>query len=167
MLLPFGMARHALWSLPRRELNSVKEACSREITFFSVCLIFWSFSGGSSMVRLIPSKIQPRISFRNAQIPSPSLSFLRDMGSSSGSAIGSGAAGKMEWIACRSAREWWRSTAGSVHWMALMKSSMYTSSSLLSWSRRSGRSQSFQVEGFCSWYRDSWSSNVIVRASKG
>ena len=48
---------------------------------------------------VIPSKIQPRISLRKAQIPSPSESFLSEIGSSSGLVVPGGAAGKIEWIA--------------------------------------------------------------------
>ena len=66
------------------------------------------------MVRLMPSKIQPKISLRVSQMPSPSrINFFCEMGSSPVWPVAIGG-GKIWWMAWSKARLWCRRTAGSV-----------------------------------------------------
>jgi hypothetical protein len=97
MHLPAGMASEACCSLPSRVRNSLRGRRFWEMAVARLSIIRSIFSGGSSMVRRIPSKIQPRISLRTAQTPSPARSFLKEMGSSSARPDSGG--GKTEWIA--------------------------------------------------------------------
>ena len=122
-LRPAGMPMQACRSFPRSHSRSLRWArfCRRRVRS-SVWM--WScLSGGNSMHRLMPSKIQLRISFHVSQRPSPWRSFLSATGSSSVPPVTDGG-GKTEWMPCRMAHVRWRSCAGSVHCASWMKSSM-------------------------------------------
>ncbi len=100
--LPAGIPMHACCSWPHSVLKVFRGTPFARDAWCSSYSRFLTFFLGSWMHHLTPSKIQPNISFRADQAPSPSNSFLIEMGSSLLWPVTNGG-GNMEWIASSTA----------------------------------------------------------------
>jgi hypothetical protein len=128
--LPHGIAIAANWSLPCtfwKSFRLTRFDFSRIRCFVSVRIV-WPLFSGNSMVRAIPSKSHPRISFRVSHVPSSTSFFTETAGLIELLVISGG--GKTLEIALSMVRENWSRWSLFVLWISPMKSSMYTSSTL-------------------------------------
>ena len=114
-----------------------------------------SFDGGSSRHLAAPSKSHPRISLRTSHSPSPSSSFLIEMGSSPIWPLTDGG-GKTPCMACSNARDRCRRRLASVHCISEQKSSTYTSSSCKNFVAMSPSATLGQREGGTMWCSNGW-----------
>ena len=121
---PHGIAIDANCSLPWTFWNAFSSTLfevDRIKRLVSVRIVRPLFSG-SSIVREMPSKSQPRISLRVSHVPS-AMSFFTETGGPSGLLVISGG-GNTLLIALRMVRASLRRISLSVLWISPMKSSM-------------------------------------------
>lgn len=122
---PVGIPNDACMSLPMTCCISLRDTFDFCSVFDSRFCSFLFLFFGSCTVYLIPSKIQPKISLTCSHVPSPSVSFLMETGSSPLCPEMFGG-GNIEWTPCSIARLTCFRWSWVMRFVNPMKSSTYT-----------------------------------------